>query len=124
MSHSQMNVFSQIFAYVSHARGCKLDPRLISALVERWRLETHTFYLPCSGCTITLEDVALQLGLLMDRSAIKEAAVFPGKEDLCLTLLGKVLNKFDSGLISMNWLMKKFNKLLVDVIEVSKEQYA
>ncbi|MBA0862595.1 hypothetical protein Goshw_010523, partial [Gossypium schwendimanii] len=44
-------------------RGCKLDPKLISALKERWRLETHTFHLPCEECTITLEDVQLRLGL-------------------------------------------------------------
>ncbi|MBA0688531.1 hypothetical protein Goari_006308, partial [Gossypium aridum] len=44
-------------------RGCKLDPKLISTFVERWRHETHTFYLPCRECTITLEDVQLQLGL-------------------------------------------------------------
>ncbi|MFQ6644015.1 hypothetical protein Gotur_017647, partial [Gossypium turneri] len=43
--------------------GCKLDPKLISTLVERWRHETHTFHLPCGECTITLEGVALQLGL-------------------------------------------------------------
>ncbi|RYR04453.1 hypothetical protein Ahy_B06g084177 isoform C [Arachis hypogaea] len=36
---------------------------LINALVERWNPVTHTFYLPIGENTITLEDVALILGL-------------------------------------------------------------
>ncbi|MBA0850697.1 hypothetical protein Goshw_004605, partial [Gossypium schwendimanii] len=38
-------------------RGCKLDSKLINVYIERWRPETHTFYLPCGECTITLDDV-------------------------------------------------------------------
>ncbi|MBA0764715.1 hypothetical protein Gotri_014015 [Gossypium trilobum] len=51
-------------------RGCKLNSKLISALIERWRPETYTFHLPCGACTITLEDVQLQLGLPVDDSAL------------------------------------------------------
>ncbi|MFQ6670885.1 hypothetical protein Gotur_035608, partial [Gossypium turneri] len=55
-------------------RGCKLDPKLISALIERWRPETHTFHLPCGECTITLEDVSLQLGLPVDEHPVTGSA--------------------------------------------------
>ncbi|KAK5826448.1 hypothetical protein PVK06_021367 [Gossypium arboreum] len=54
--------------------GCKLDSKLISALIERWRPKTHTFHFPCGECTITLEDVELQLGLLVDGYAVTGSA--------------------------------------------------
>ena len=40
-----------------------LDWGLIASLVERWCLETHTFHLTIGEMTITLQDVAVILGL-------------------------------------------------------------
>ncbi|KAF7833164.1 fasciclin-like arabinogalactan protein 2 [Senna tora] len=42
------------------------DHALISALVERWRPETHSFHMPMGECIITLQDVAIQLRLPID----------------------------------------------------------
>ncbi|RYR02781.1 hypothetical protein Ahy_B06g081602 [Arachis hypogaea] len=39
---------------------------LVNALVERWHPDTHTFHLPIGECAMTLEDVAMILGLLTD----------------------------------------------------------
>ncbi|MBA0734172.1 hypothetical protein Gogos_018115, partial [Gossypium gossypioides] len=71
--------------------GCKLDPTLINALVERWRPETHPFHLTCDDCTITLENITLQLSLAVNGPFVTGAVVVPGKEDLRETLLGKWL---------------------------------
>ncbi|RYQ89294.1 hypothetical protein Ahy_B09g096011 [Arachis hypogaea] len=54
------------FYHASLIKRFAYDNPLISAFVERWRPETHTFYLPWGECTITLEDVAMQLGLSID----------------------------------------------------------
>ncbi|MBA0867267.1 hypothetical protein Goshw_028825, partial [Gossypium schwendimanii] len=43
------------------------------AFIERLKPETHTFHLPCGECTITLEDVQLQLGLPMDGSVLTKS---------------------------------------------------
>ena len=69
---------------------------LISAFVERWHLETHTFYLSYRECTITLQDVAFQLGLHIDgdpvRGCMSSWKHFEGNDilSLCDELLGVV----------------------------------
>jgi hypothetical protein len=35
----------------------------ITTIVDRWRPDTHSFHLPCDKMTVTLEDVAMILGL-------------------------------------------------------------
>jgi hypothetical protein len=35
----------------------------ITTMVDRWRSETHSFHLPCDKMTVTLENVAMILGL-------------------------------------------------------------
>ncbi|MBA0756144.1 hypothetical protein Gogos_021343 [Gossypium gossypioides] len=76
-------------------RECKLDPKLINALMERWRLEMHTFHLPCDECTIILEYVHLQLWLSMDEARIE-----------------------------MAWLQNNFAELAEDLTEEERERYA
>ena len=50
------------------ARVCRrgvppFNPAVLTAMIDRWWLETHNFHLPCGEMTITLEDAAMILGL-------------------------------------------------------------
>ncbi|QHO21726.1 uncharacterized protein DS421_11g349210 [Arachis hypogaea] len=54
------------FEYVAYMVEFEHDWPLASALIERWRPESHTFHLPCGEMTIILQDVAYQLRLRID----------------------------------------------------------
>ena len=43
-----------------------LDHALITTLVERWRLEMHSFHLPHDEITTTLQDMKVIMGVLVE----------------------------------------------------------
>ncbi|RYQ98690.1 hypothetical protein Ahy_B07g086454 isoform E [Arachis hypogaea] len=49
-----------------------LDEPLVSAFIKRWQPETHTFHMLFGECTITLHDVAYQLGLPVYEKPVSE----------------------------------------------------
>ncbi|MBA0735386.1 hypothetical protein Gogos_019240, partial [Gossypium gossypioides] len=77
--------------------GVQVGPKLISAFIERWRPETHTFYLPCEKCTITLKDVQLQLGLSVDGPVLTESVQSTDWGAICYDLLGAILDNIYGG---------------------------
>ncbi|KAL4321327.1 hypothetical protein AHAS_Ahas14G0099400 [Arachis hypogaea] len=58
------------FEYGAYMVEFEHDWSLASALIKRWRPESYTFHLPCGEMTITLQDVAYQLGLRIDGDPI------------------------------------------------------
>ncbi|XP_016694422.2 protein MAINTENANCE OF MERISTEMS-like [Gossypium hirsutum] len=77
------------FGSVALIRSSDLQFDLLSALVERWRSETHTFHFLCGECTVTLEDVAVQLGLPVDGSPVTGLSSLTDPAAVCYQLLGE-----------------------------------
>ncbi|KAF7815608.1 serine/threonine-protein phosphatase 7 long form-like protein [Senna tora] len=84
---------------------------LIRALVERWHPETHTFHFPQGECTITLQDVALQLGLPCSGYVVTGTEKH-NYHELCMELLGIELPQQrqtrKGQRVSMSWLKSQF----------------
>lgn len=62
-----------------------VDAKFILAILERWKLETHSFHLPTNECFITLENVYMLLDLPFIGKAIY------GKTNLVESISKKLL---------------------------------
>ncbi|XP_016694506.1 protein MAIN-LIKE 2-like [Gossypium hirsutum] len=92
---------------------------LLSTIVERWCPETHTFHFLYGECTVTLEDVALQLGLPIDGSPVTGVTSFTDPTTLYYQLLGDSPNNDESNFTSLKftWLKAKFGQLSANATE-------
>lgn len=63
------------FKAAAYIQIANLWADLISALVERWHPEAHTFHHPCGEATTKLQDLVVQLGLSINGETVTR----PGK---------------------------------------------
>ncbi|XP_061373182.1 serine/threonine-protein phosphatase 7 long form homolog [Gastrolobium bilobum] len=75
------------FIHVARMSHVQIDTPLISALVERWRPETHTFHMTQGEMTVTLQDVAGILGLPTDGQAVTGSTALDWV-DMCQQVFG------------------------------------
>ncbi|XP_030927740.1 serine/threonine-protein phosphatase 7 long form homolog [Quercus lobata] len=114
-----------------------IDHALITALVERWRPETHSFHLPHGEMTITLQDMEVIMGVPIDGLPLVECIPSTGSwRDVCLRLLGyippdrelgrkKNTGVLEGASIKAKWLEDRFsNPLSVDAPEALVQKYA
>ncbi|KAL9685756.1 hypothetical protein QQ045_023208 [Rhodiola kirilowii] len=95
--HNVVNMNPRLAGYVANAGflpwtqvcNVKIDTKLCTALVERWRPETHTFHLNGGEATITLQDVALLTSLPIHGEPVSGLGELEC-EPVCLSLLGAV----------------------------------
>lgn len=62
--------------HVAHggaSRRFPFDRNLVTALVDHWRPETHTFHMPIGEMTVTLQDVSMLTGLALSGDPVGPA---------------------------------------------------
>ncbi|XP_072087423.1 protein MAIN-LIKE 1-like [Arachis hypogaea] len=96
------------FYHASQIGIVQCQKALVNALVERWHPDTHTFHLPVGECAVTLEDVALILGLPTDGLPVTGMTIssFEALEAECLHQFGVAPRKSDcrGSCIKLTWL--------------------
>ena len=106
--------------------GREIDHNLITAFVERWRPETHTFHLPHGETTITLQNVEVLFGISIDGEAIVGTTDLTWKDE-CRSLLGIAIDNttLKGQRIQIKKLLEKIDQGLPDgTAEVVVHQYA
>jgi len=58
------------FGHALYIPDMDVNHLLITSLLERWMIETHTFHFPHGETTMTLEDVVVLLGLSIDGDVV------------------------------------------------------
>ncbi|XP_051135099.1 serine/threonine-protein phosphatase 7 long form homolog [Andrographis paniculata] len=117
------------FYGVYKAGRIRLDHALITALVERWRPETHTFHLPVGETTVTLQDISVLWGLPVDGEPITGVDTNRSMvewQEICNELLGfrPPPEDFDRGRLKIRCLQERFKTLPEGASEDTVKFYA
>ncbi|QHO29915.1 uncharacterized protein DS421_8g228980 [Arachis hypogaea] len=111
--------------HILHYLSLPYYKALVNALIERWHPNTHTFHLPIGECAVTLEDVALILGLPTDGLPVTGMTMssFSALEAECLLQFGVAPRKSECRgcCIKLTWLRElKENIQLTNELSIQR----
>ncbi|KAL8120613.1 hypothetical protein AgCh_017691 [Apium graveolens] len=108
LHHNMLHLLQSTVLYgIARVSSLQLDWGLISALVERWRPETHSFHLPLGECSITLQDVGVLTGLLVNGDPV--IGVTSTVDEEWFAIVGSVFghypprNRFNDYMLQLSW---------------------
>ena len=106
------------FYWIMKMGYLKINSSLITALIERWRPETHTFHLRCGEATITLQDVSVLLGLHTEGAPLIGQTNLDWAE-LCEELLGvrPQEGELQGSVVKLSWLAHHFFDVVEDNVK-------
>ncbi|KAL9667717.1 hypothetical protein QQ045_002081 [Rhodiola kirilowii] len=108
-----------------YMQNYEVDWSFMTALVERWRSETHTFHLRNGEMTITLEDVGVLTGLHIEGRAVTTDQEVDDYAPLCEQLLGVVpLHGKRDTTVRRTWFKNNMQTLPPEATEVEIQRYA
>ncbi|KAL9667377.1 hypothetical protein QQ045_001734 [Rhodiola kirilowii] len=96
----------------------------MTALVERWRSETHTFHLHNGEMTITLEDVGILTGLPIEGRAVTTQQEVGDYRPLCLQLLGVIPHGKRPTAIRRTWLREHMQIVPAEAMDEEVQRFA
>nr|KYP30939.1 Serine/threonine protein phosphatase 7 long form isogeny [Cajanus cajan] len=109
------------FRWIARLNYIKVSPGLLTALVEQWRLETHTFHMPFEECIITLEDVGMLVGLPVDGEPVLtrgSANILELAHDLLVVVPPQ--SEIKGHRVKLSCLETHFNDIVDDIIDLDQ----
>ncbi|KAE8779192.1 hypothetical protein D1007_47800 [Hordeum vulgare] len=109
-----------------------LNTTALTALTDRWRPETHSFHLPLGEMSITLEDIAMITGLLIEGRALTGKVRSDGWRQRIAALVGVEPEPWTdetrkdprpSGVL-FSWIQRHFRRCPKDASPVVVERFA
>ncbi|RYR07220.1 hypothetical protein Ahy_B05g074533 [Arachis hypogaea] len=113
------------FYHIFHIGVVQCQLTLVNALIERWCPETHTFHFLVGECAVTLEDVAIILGISTNGLPVTGPTLssYEALEAECLYQFGVTPRKTDcrGSFIKLTWLQGlKDRVVLADDIHIQR----